>query len=321
MTSLDPGADPRLVGFGACDLRAASGLVKWLWSPRATWTRLAARDLKPFSFPSLEHRSLHCLCLAAMDRIEQAEDTTGSGASPTPQPPQEAFPFPSLQEESASQQQQPASSTRARPARQRPRQPSIRLRRLSSLSSIDQQAAIDNAQAAAPTALAGSTAEDPLPATQNVDDDAWQASRRRSNSEPRPGRYSASPLVTSPAVRTRSSQQHMSPVKEETGRPSIDFNTAERLAPQSGVSLPPPEDGSAEELQRLGTTQSRTRMLRRASNAALSAFGRNRASTVSGPDLSRRSLARDEYDSRIVDLLDVIGKWDRMSCLLFQWLT
>lgn len=247
-----------------------------------------------------------------MDRIEPAEDTPGSGASSTLQPPpQEAFPFPSLIEESPSQQQQqqqPASSTRSRPARQRPRQPSIRLRRLSSLSSIDQQAAIDNAQAAAPTALARSTAEDPLPATQNVDDDAWQANRRRSNSEPRPGRYSASPLFTSPAVRTRSSQQHMSPVKEETGRPSIDFNTAERLAPQSGVSLPPPEDGSAEEQQRPGTTQSRTRMLRRASNAALSAFGRNRASTVSGPDLPRRSLARDEYDSRIVDLLDVIGK-------------
>jgi hypothetical protein len=47
-------------------------------------------------------------------------------------------------------------------------------------------------------------------------------------------------------------------------------------------------------------------MLRRASNAALSAFGRNRASTISGPDLPQRSLARDEYDSRIVDLLDVI---------------
>jgi hypothetical protein len=249
-----------------------------------------------------------------MDRIEQADDTAESGASSYLQPPQEAFP--SLPEETVSQpEQQPA--TRARPSRQRPRQPSIRLRRLSSLSSIDQQAAIENAQAAAASALAGSTAEEPLPVTQNVDDDAWQANRRRSNSEPRPGRYSASPLVIPPAVRTKSSQQYMSPVKEETGRPSIDFNTAERLASQSGASPPAPDDGSTAESQRPRTSQGRTRMLRRASNAALSAFGRNRASTISGPDLPQRSLARDEYDSRIVDLLDVIGKFD-IPCLLFH---
>lgn len=248
-----------------------------------------------------------------MDRIEQAEDATGSRASSSLQPPQQEA-FPSLLEETASQ-----PPTRTRPTRQRPRQPSIRLRRLSSLSSIDQQAAVENVQAAAPTALSRSTAEDPLPATQNADeDDAWQANRRRSNSEPRPGRYSASPIVTTPAVRTRSSQLHMSPVTEETGRPSIDFNTAQRLAPQSGADLAAPEGRSTEDPQRPGTSQGRTRMLRRASNVALSAFGRNRASTVSGPDLQRRSLARDEYDSRIVDLLDVIGRSDRISRLPYH---
>lgn len=241
-----------------------------------------------------------------MDRIEHAEDPAGSrrlsGVSSSLNPSQEAFPSLPEPEESTS----PPPSRAVRHTRQRSRQPSIRLRRLSSLSSIDQQTAIQNEQADAPALQSSSTAEDALSATQHADDDSWLANRRRSNSEPRRGRYSAPPVVQAPPyARTRSSQ-HMSPVTEETGRPSIDFNTAEQLAPQSGPSLVVPEDRSAQQER----PPSRTRMLRRASNAALSAFSRNRASTVSGQDPARQSLARDEYDSRIVDLLDVIGKFE-----------
>ncbi|KAH8702465.1 hypothetical protein BGW36DRAFT_395099 [Talaromyces proteolyticus] len=202
-----------------------------------------------------------------------------------------------------SEDSQPVAARSPHPSQRRSRQPSIRLRRLSSASSFDQQAAIENRRSATPQSI---------PDADNIqnadDDDAWQAGRRRSNSEPRPGRYSAPPIVTSSATSAVNSRQHMSPVKEETAsmfRPSLDFNTAEALAARPRASEPAPEETSVP-TQELHSIPSRTRMLRRASNVALSALGRNRASTVSGPEPTQRSLARDEYDSRIVDLLDVI---------------
>ncbi|KAF5005429.1 hypothetical protein F66182_15946, partial [Fusarium sp. NRRL 66182] len=107
----------------------------------------------------------------------------------------------------------------------------------------------------------------------------------------------------------------MSPVKEETGslfRPSTDLNNAERFAVLRDISptasgdggLAPQETSALEEYP-TGATP-RPGMLRRASAAALSAIGRNRASTVAGGDPAQHSPAPDEYDSRIVDFLDVI---------------
>jgi hypothetical protein len=110
----------------------------------------------------------------------------------------------------------------------------------------------------------------------------------------------------------------MSPVKEETGsifRPSTDLNNAERLAALRDIPPTASGDGGtvAQETpapeQTPTLTTPRPGMLRRASNAALSAIGRNRASTVAGADPARHSLAPDEYDSRIVDFLDVIGEF------------
>jgi hypothetical protein len=107
----------------------------------------------------------------------------------------------------------------------------------------------------------------------------------------------------------------MSPVKEETGRPSTDLNNAERLAALRDIPPSSTGDGGLVEqetpaLEQTSTLASpRPGMFRRASNVALSAIGRNRASTVAGADPVRHSLAPDEYDSRIVDFLDVIGKF------------
>ncbi|OKL57527.1 hypothetical protein UA08_07089 [Talaromyces atroroseus] len=257
-----------------------------------------------------------------MDRMERVEDTADNGVSASLQPPsQEAFP--GLPQDI--DYQPPA--TRSPRLRRRSRQPSIRLRRLSSASSIHPQ---DDTSASEPAAQGT-----PQPAEQqsaiharNDAEDSWQANRRRSNSEPRPGRWSGPPLVVSPGMQT-SSQHPMSPVTEETGRPSMDLYNVERFAalnsisPAATATAERPQDGE-EGLSARGQEHEHTQeqeqpsnlaspdrasgpgMLRRASNAALSAFGRNRASTLAAPISAQRHLAADEYDSRIVDLLDVI---------------
>ena len=51
----------------------------------------------------------------------------------------------------------------------------------------------------------------------------------------------------------------------------------------------------------------RRNILRRTSAAALNKFSRNRAQTVGGPFPQPETDAR-EYDSHLVDVLDVIGK-------------
>lgn len=251
-----------------------------------------------------------------MDRIERVEDSASNGGSNNLRPPaQDAFPaFP----EGTGSQQQPAARPTHR-LRSRNRQPSIRLRRLSSTSSLGQQeAARSTEQFPQLTPQATTDERNSIPLTEQSQDDSWEASRRRSNSEPRPGRYSAPPIIVTSGIPM--SQQHpMSPVREETGsifRPSTDLNHAERLAALRNVSLNAsgddgiaPEETTASEQ----TLTPRPGMLRRASNAAFSAIGRNRASTVAGADPARHSVAADEYDSRIVDFLDVIGK---LCCLV-----
>lgn len=250
-----------------------------------------------------------------MDRIERVEDSTSNGGSNLLRPPtQEAFPaFP----EEAGSQQQPFARPQPR-LRHRNRQPSIRLRRLSSVSSLEHRETAGSTEQF-PQLTPQSTTEErsSIPLTDQSQDDSWEANRRRSNSEPRPGRYSAPPIIVTSGIPI--SQQHpMSPVKEETGslfRPSTDLNNAERFAVLRDISptasgdggLAPQETSALEEYP-TGATP-RPGMLRRASAAALSAIGRNRASTVAGGDPAQHSPAPDEYDSRIVDFLDVIGKF------------
>ncbi|EEA28945.1 integral membrane protein [Talaromyces marneffei ATCC 18224] len=247
-----------------------------------------------------------------MDRIERAEDSASNGSPNPPRPPTQEV-FPTLPEETGSQQQ---PATRPLPRlRHRNRQPSIRLRRLSSASSLGQQeTAGSTEQFPQLTPQATTEQKSNIPLMEQSQDDSWEGNRRRSNSEPRPGRYSSPPIIVTSGIPI--SRQHpMSPVKEETGsifRPSTDLNNAERLAALRDISLPATGDGGTPAQETLAHGQTLTRatprlgMLRRASVAALSAIGRNRASTVAGADPARHAPAPDEYDSRIVDFLDVI---------------
>jgi hypothetical protein len=243
-----------------------------------------------------------------MDRIEDVEEPNGNGAGSSLEPRQEYFsPMPDAPEP-------PATPGRySRSVRNRPRQPSIRLRRLSSASSIEPQAVQDNRLSSVSPVPPRTLPKDDSYVPQNAADEEeeWEGNRRRSNSEPRPGRFSALPAITLSKLSSNASHQPMSPVREETAsqfRPSMDLNTAERLATIPSPSPEAATGGLDANAGLMSANQSRRGMLRRASNAALSAIGRNRASTVSAADPARRSLVPDEYDSRIVDLLDVIGE-------------
>jgi hypothetical protein len=223
-----------------------------------------------------------------MDRIEQVEDEHANAAGTGLEVPPEASPL------------QPASSPRQRHSGYRSRQPSIRIRRRSSVSSIDRNSAVETEP---PLNL---PVRDDLFLPQHDDDEAWQARRRRSNSEPRPGRWSAPPAIVLSRLPTTNSQYPMSPVKEETSsqfRPSMDLNNVERLAP-----LIPPAPAPAAGTEMPSDPRNNRSLLRRASGVALSALGRNRASTISAGGPVRRPQS-DEYDARIVDLLDVLGKF------------
>lgn len=245
-----------------------------------------------------------------MDRIERVEDSTDNGVRASPRPPsQEAFP-----DLDDTDPQPPATTTRTPRLRRQSRQPSIRLRRLSSASSFGQQETTAGTEhAPQPTEQQSSG-----PAATDLED-SWSANRRRSNSEPRPGRYSAPPLIITSGMQ-RSSQHPMSPVTEETGRPSTDLHNIERFAALNALPTNATErssngweGASAQGQVPIQESPERPGMLRRASNVALSALGRNRAATMTAPNPAARNLAPDEYDSRIVDLLDVIGKSDATS--------
>lgn len=218
-------------------------------------------------------------------------------------------------------------SASSRPRRQR--EPSIRIRRPSSVSSFDRQSAIENVsdtqnnvqppqlhiplQNEPAPSIASTQNQDDLTPVPSSDEEAWQANRRRSSSEPYRGRFTSPPpaVYTQPTNRRNSNVQTMSPVQEETAtqfRPSMDLNTVKPLPP-----LPPPEPSADQGSQRpshsAGEGKPRS-ILRKTSRAALSAIGRKRASTTTATPTptGQHDLARDEYDSRIVDLLDVVGK-------------
>ncbi|KAJ5908383.1 hypothetical protein N7495_001065 [Penicillium taxi] len=165
----------------------------------------------------------------------------------------------------------------------RARRPSIRLTRLPSTSSLNVLDSQVN-QASRPLDIRSPVQEE---------DESWQGNRRRSNSEPRPSRYSA-PIAVPPAQdgpRVANPIQ-MSVLSEESSNPN----------------LPPSDqapDGSAPTLQ----PNPRRGMLRRTSQAALGRFTRNRASTVSGPPVAltaQNGQPSNEIGSHVVDVLDVI---------------
>ncbi|OOF92130.1 hypothetical protein ASPCADRAFT_210543 [Aspergillus carbonarius ITEM 5010] len=191
---------------------------------------------------------------------------------------------------------QPTSYPRQRAASLRSRRPSIRLQRLpsfeqanlSTLRSQPSQQFGDSSSRAAGSTLA------PLPSipAASTEDESWQGNRRRSNSEPRPGRWSA-PNPAAFARLTTGDQMH--PVKEEVSHQSPIAATESSQPPAEDV---PPRP----EMPRRGSRNP----MRWASGVSTNRFTRNRASTVSGSAPAQTEEMGDEYRPHIVDVLDVI---------------
>ncbi|OOQ91217.1 integral membrane protein [Penicillium brasilianum] len=200
-----------------------------------------------------------------------------------------------------------ASSSRPTPAPSRPRapsnrarRPSIRLSRLPSLSSLDtvttheQQPVLSDSQPG-PSLTRQVSVRSPV----QEEDESWQSGRRRSNSEPRPGRWSSAQQPVLARVATP-----MGCLTEESSHQSpMPLSPEEELSTQrtGEDQLQPPPPALARPASR--------NVLRRTSQAALNRFSRNRASTVSGgPPTFEASKAQpvNEYGSHVVDVLDVI---------------
>lgn len=228
-----------------------------------------------------------------MDRIEPVEDPNARGDRPEIQ---------TQSPEAWSSCRPPLATLRPRGGSNRTRRPSIRLSRLSSISSLDsvnaqQQQQSQSSDQAGPSFESALAREPAVYSPVAEEDESWQANRRRSNSEPRPGRWSSpTPDVLSRVV----TPMRMMPVTEESSHRS----------PMPPLSHgPETQDQCPEQIEQPPTAARAPNRLRRTSQAALNRFSRNRASTVTGaaPTLSAQDQ-RAEYGPHVVDMLDVIGK-------------
>ncbi|KAK6007247.1 hypothetical protein QM012_006255 [Aureobasidium pullulans] len=198
-----------------------------------------------------------------------------SSPSPPPPPPQQQHPQPST-----------PRNDRRRPTLEDRRQPSIRLRRLGSASTLGSQ------HTTATTDFAQKPAVD-------------TSGRRRSSSEPqRPPWATTSSANTNtlsvPRGAARPTSTHMPRLEEETGRPS--------------TTLPP--DVDIEQLAAAGDSSTlqeppRPGLWKRASVAALQPFRRHPQHPDNPPEATptrrpRRGTWANEYDSDLVDILDVV---------------
>jgi hypothetical protein len=194
------------------------------------------------------------------------------------------------------QQQQQSSPFTPRGDRRRPtlddrRQPSIRLRRLGSASTLASQ------NTTATTDFAQNPAQDP-------------SGRRRSSSEPQRPPWAAATTTTNnsnslsvPRGTARPASTHMPRLEEEIGRPS--------------TTLPP--DVDIEQLAAAGNAANlvepaRPGLWKRASVAALQPFRRQQQLGDDDLELSpqrrpRRGTWANEYDADLVDILDVVGSF------------
>lgn len=195
----------------------------------------------------------------------------------------------------AQQQQQSQPSTprndRRRPTLEDRRQPSIRLRRLGSASTLASQ------NTTATTDFAQNPAID-------------SSGRRRSSSEPQRPPWAAATTNNSnsnslsvPRGTARPASTHMPRLEEEIGRPS--------------TTMPP--DVDIEQLAAAGDSanlveSARPGLWKRASVAALQPFRRQQQ--LGDDDLEasprrrpRRGTWANEYDSDLVDILDVVGSF------------
>ncbi|KAJ6155645.1 hypothetical protein N7470_006211 [Penicillium chermesinum] len=251
-----------------------------------------------------------------MDPIEPAGDSNAHGASSASEN-EGSSSRPTL---SVLQTQVPPNRARSN----RARRPSIRLQRISSSSSFE---TVDGQQSASrgPTPLPALSREVSVRSPVAEEDESPVAGRRRSSSEPRPGRWATSPDVLSRAntpmpmstVHEGSSHQGLavrSPQPQD-GEEARDYLSANNRQAEA-LDVPPAT------LQR---PASRSR-LRRTSQAAMRPFTRNRASTISGGNRAStisggnrastisgapsndpiEERAEGEYGSHLVDVLDVI---------------
>ncbi|KAL3465873.1 integral membrane protein [Aspergillus heterothallicus] len=139
-----------------------------------------------------------------------------------------------------------------------------------------------------PLASFSNTAVSPIEEQQS-ETSGFEGGRRRSNSEPRPGRWSAPTPAALPRLQ---SGEPMHTVMEE-------LNTQTSIGarrPVSEVHRPSIMPTQA---------QPRRNFVRRTSEAAMNRISRNRASTVAGTTPVPGTDVR-EYDSHVVDVLDVI---------------
>ncbi|KAJ5461771.1 uncharacterized protein N7458_003323 [Penicillium daleae] len=222
-----------------------------------------------------------------MDPIEPVEGSTAPASVPE-------------QSEASSSRPQLATTSRPRAPSNRTRRPSIRLSRLPSVSSLDTV----NIQQQQPQTLSDNQPGPSLTRQVSVrspvqeEDESSQGGRRRSNSEPRPGRWSSPPQnvltrVATPMGCLTEESSHQSPMPESSHE-----LTAQQTADDQ---LQPPPAALARPASR--------NVLRRTSQAALNRFSRNRASTVSGAPPALEATKKqpvNEYGSHIVDVLDVI---------------
>ncbi|KAF7586556.1 hypothetical protein BBP40_008678 [Aspergillus hancockii] len=211
-----------------------------------------------------------------MDPIEPVEGSHGPSGE-VPQPPSTSQP-------TSSQRRQRATSLRSR-------RPTIRLQRLPSLeNSIPQvQPTVYRNNRNASSIIVSSP-----PPTKGTDEDSWQGNRRRSNSEPRPGRYSAPYSAPTPSALPRLQPDQMHPLMEE---------------PQSPVNFPPSNQPGSEpfpsgppRVQRRGSLG----LLRWTSEATMNRFSRHRASTTGAVPETATEGMDNEYHPHVVDVLDVI---------------
>lgn len=239
-----------------------------------------------------------------MDRIETLEEPNARDN------PQVQQPF------EPSSSRPPLATLRAPGSMNRVRRPSIRLSRLPSASSVDtikKETTSDQPQRTEPEQVqAGPSLTRQLSIRSPVaeEDESWHGGRRRSSSEPRPGRWSSPP----PHIVSRVGSS-MFPLSEESSRHgSLQQGLATSTAQDN--SCPEGEQHAPEHLAPPQPALQRpASRLRRSSQAALNRFSRNRASTVTGapPTIATQKTREqeqqaNEYGPHVVDVLDVIGK-------------
>ncbi|KAE8393043.1 hypothetical protein BDV23DRAFT_149981 [Aspergillus alliaceus] len=170
----------------------------------------------------------------------------------------------------------------------RSRRPTIRLQRLPSLENSIPQ--IQPATSRTSRNASSINVASPPPA-KAADEESWQGNRRRSNSEPRPGRWSA----PNPSILSRPAADQMHPLVEEPVSP-INIAPSDRPFSELYTSgTPPPRP------QRRGSLG----LLRWTSEAAMNRFSRNRVS-ANGTAPSEPESMDNEYHPHVVDVLDVI---------------